>query len=137
MAWKCVMYEPIEWRVNDDGSGRSRWFRAPDGTEHTFKTLPIGAMFYDDECQRQDCKKPDGRCLVVKLPGLIGGVMRGILWHIDHPTSDDGPGWTRTGTPPNVTATPSINFVGYYHGWLTNGVLSDDVEGRTFDGGTG
>jgi hypothetical protein len=41
-------------------------------------------------------------------------------------------GWTRTGDPPNVSVTPSINCKGDYHGFLTNGVVSDDVEGRTY-----
>ena len=42
---------------------------------------------------------------------------------------DDGKGWTRTGTPPKVTANPSIGLGkvdggGWaYHGWLTNGFL--------------
>ena len=47
-------------------------------------------------------------------------------------TDGQGDGWTVTGEAPNITASPSINAVGRYHGWLQNGVLSDDVEGRTF-----
>lgn len=41
-------------------------------------------------------------------------------------------GWTVTGEAPNITVSPSINCQGRYHGWLQNGVLSDDVEGRKF-----
>ena len=41
-------------------------------------------------------------------------------------------GWSVTGEPPRITAHPSINAVGDYHGWLVDGVLSDDVEGRTY-----
>lgn len=43
-----------------------------------------------------------------------------------------GEGWTVTGTPPNLTLTPSINLTGRYHGYIRDGVITDDVEGRTF-----
>jgi hypothetical protein len=41
-------------------------------------------------------------------------------------------GWTVTGEPPTITVSPSINAPGRYHGWLRDGVLSDDVEGRSY-----
>jgi hypothetical protein len=140
MPWQCQMYEKIEMRAYSDehGSGHYAVFRGPDGGEYTFKTLPFGAMFFDPDCHWADaCKRPDGRCLVVKVPGRDGaGNVRGFLWPIDHPSSGGGPGWTRTGEPPNVTASPSINYamgaLGY-HGWLQDGVLTDDCEGRTYD----
>lgn len=60
------------------------------------------------------------------------------LWAIDclaigeHGTK--GEGWDITGLPHDGTlhASPSINFPGRYHGWLHNGFLSDDCEGRKF-----
>lgn len=55
-----------------------------------------------------------------KLPG-------GAVW-----TPIQPPGWTIEGEMPNVTVRPSINQEGVYHGWITNGVLSDDIEGRTY-----
>jgi hypothetical protein len=72
---------------------------------------------------------PDGRSLVMRLPG-------NGEWTIDGPSSSGG-GWTRTGEPPNLTARPSILSHGSgarqgYHGWLTDGILSDDLEGRTY-----
>jgi hypothetical protein len=66
---------------------------------------------------------PDGRCLILALPGHG-------QWTIDGPASN-GPGWTREGEPPTITARPSIASPNY-HGWLTNGVLSDDLEGRRY-----
>jgi hypothetical protein len=42
-----------------------------------------------------------------------------------------GPGWSVTGQAPNLTAHPSID-AGTYHGWLQNGVLSADTDGRTY-----
>jgi hypothetical protein len=44
---------------------------------------------------------------------------------LDCPESDPPYGkWTRTGEPPNVTVTPSLNINHEeWHGWLTNGQL--------------
>lgn len=42
-------------------------------------------------------------------------------------------GWTVTGDAPNITMTPSINIIGSYHGFLQNGVITDDCEGRRYD----
>jgi hypothetical protein len=65
-------------------------------------------------------KGPDGKCLVVRTPGGD--------WIVDA-KAIDGNGWTRTGTPPKVTANPSIG-IGHeegkpwtYHGWLRDGHL--------------
>ncbi len=59
-------------------------------------------------------------------------------WCVDAQSTDGngnftGHGWTVTGLPPNITVSPSINFPGSYHGWLTDGVLSGDIDGRKFD----
>lgn len=43
-----------------------------------------------------------------------------------------GDGWTVTGDLPRITVSPSINIVGSYHGWIQNGVISEDCEGRKF-----
>ena len=72
---------------------------------------------------------PDGRCFIMRLPGHGE-------WTIDGPSSN-GPGWERTGEPPKITVRPSIlshpsKMRQGYHGWLTDGVLSDDLEGRTY-----
>lgn len=71
----------------------------------------------------------DGRSFVMRLPG-------DGEWAIDA-VSTSGGRWERTGEPPNITARPSILSHGSatrkgYHGFLTNGVLSDDLEGRTY-----
>jgi len=59
-----------------------------------------------------------------------------ILWCIDGCCWSNGEhygGWTVTGEAPNITVQPSINIGGAYHGWLQNGVISDDCEGRKYD----
>jgi hypothetical protein len=50
-------------------------------------------------------------------------------WWMDIPASN-GPGWQVTGEVPRVTARPSIHIPGRYHGWLTEGQLSNDIDGR-------
>ena len=56
---------------------------------------------------------------------------------VDSKVSNGNHGWTVTGEPPNITVSPSINSSpGYpdgYHGFLQNGVISDDLEGRKYD----
>lgn len=64
----------------------------------------------------------------IRLPGNCG------VWSPDLPATNSDDGWTLTlaadGSP--LTASPSICANGCYHGWLQNGALTDDCEGRTF-----
>ncbi len=125
MPWPCYMATQIELaeprRVwPDDDSVTTRFvFRLADGTESLFRELTIGAMWEDHE-----------RGLCVKLPGCTYG----NIWAMREPSTQTPPtNWNVSGTPPLVSATPSINFVGIYHGFVTNGVVTDDCEGRKFD----
>ena len=44
-----------------------------------------------------------------------------------------GVGWAVSGDPAtSLTLAPSVNIVGAYHGWIRDGVISEDVEGRRF-----
>lgn len=73
------------------------------------------------------------RPLLVMLPGHILFCVDGACWNtIDGKIVYSG-GWTVTGEAPNITVSPSINCVGSYHGYLQNGVITDDCEGRKFD----
>lgn len=65
--------------------------------------------------------------LVVRLPGPVDLC-------VDHRADDaGGHGWVVTGDPETLTVSPSINAIGIYHGFIRNGVITDDVEGRTYD----
>lgn len=60
-----------------------------------------------------------------------------ILFCIDSGRTSAGiysrEGWTVSGTPPLITITPSLNLEHQYHGNITNGVMTDDCEGRRYD----
>jgi len=80
----------------------------------TMNEAPVGAMW---DAYWYSSSGPDGLCIFVRTPAGD--------WGIDL-KSEDGKGWTRTGTPPGLTVTPSIliktkNVT--YHGWLRGGHL--------------
>jgi hypothetical protein len=118
-----------EWQVFHE-----RIYVAGDGREFAIKTnsghrAPAGAMwetpYLNHDSFTSTFFKESGRPqpIMVMLPD-------GYQWCMDQ-TASNGPGWDVTGTPPLCTARPSILSPGY-HGWLTDGVLSDDLEGRTY-----
>jgi len=86
------------------------------------KVIQGKSAFMSSRYARDWWGKRDPIC--VMLPG-------GSHWVVDAPTSDGGghSGWTITGEAPFITASPSI-VVPQYHGWLQNGVLSDDLDGN-------
>ena len=96
--------------------------RADTGEEMDLRNAPPGAMWDAFWLAEMDSYRgPDGKSLVVKLPN-------GSEWTIDGPSSQGGH-WTRTGEPPNLTATPSILSYACaawpeYHGWLRDGELA-------------
>jgi len=97
--------------------GTRIWRQPETGEEHIgLEEFGAGAMF---DASWLPWKGPDGLSLSVILPP--GGQVD--VWHIDGFAggSDHRP-WERTGTPPNVTAKPSI-LTPRYHGFLTNGYL--------------
>lgn len=85
---------------------------------------PVGAMWHAWWMGGEP--GPDGLYLVVKLPD-------GWEWELDGGASNGPQGWERVGKPPELTVSPSIASPGY-HGFLVAGELTDDVEGRTYDG---
>ncbi|BAW19523.1 hypothetical protein [Ralstonia phage RP31] len=68
------------------------------------------------------------RPLFVVLPDQSLFLVHGKCWS----NGQKYGGWTVTGEAPEITVHPSINLVGFYHGWIHNGIVSDDCEGRQF-----
>lgn len=119
-ACECgyVFSDDDTWQLFDQ-----RLYRRVDtGELCTLQDAPIGAVWESDWLTSMG-RGPDDRCLSVMTPGG--------QWNIDLPSSS-GPGWTRSGEAPRITARPSIHVIGRYHGWLTDGVLSDDLDGRSY-----
>lgn len=98
-----------------------------------------GACWYDPELLEDDWRDflskqylsiQDTRPPIMVLIPTVDGL---VPICVDSPPTDnkDG-GWSISGTLPNITITPSINLVGRYHGFIRNGVLEDDCEGRDF-----
>ncbi len=108
--------EPIpekgEWQVFQDRVYR----RVDTGEMLVLRDAPPGAM-WDGGDSWHHAKGPDGISLHVALPPNGGD----DYWCVDGP-ANNGPGWTRTGTVPNITARPSI-LTKRYHGYLTDGFL--------------
>lgn len=114
-----VFHDEDEWQLSSH-----RLYERQDTHEHlTLHEVQPGMLWDAPWLLDMGWAGPDGRSLVLALPD-------GGQWTIDGPSSN-GPGWTRTGEPPHITTRPSILST-RYHGWLTDGVLSDDLEGRTY-----
>lgn len=129
-----------------DGDARQGWslllWRRADTGElrvlHQGDLLPSGHAPAAEAGAMWDAKwmgrpGPDGVCLMVRCP-CPGGQPGMNDWPVDWPPSGGGDPWDRSGDPrqANVTARPSIAIglpgrPGFYHGWLTDGVLSDHL----------
>jgi hypothetical protein len=101
---------------------QQRYVDKATGNHYTLHNAPPGAMWNAD--WMKDRVGPDGVALCVRLPN-------GLDWLCDGPScSTDGKlgsGWARTGTLPNVSATPSIfsnqGAKNQWHGFLVDGNL--------------
>ena len=91
----------------------------------------IGLWWYVDPSKFTPNKgtAANGQCVCVVLPpgGAAG-------WFYPYHVYQNNQQWTVEGDWPNVTITPSINCPGYYHGWIRDGQITDDCEGRVFNG---
>jgi hypothetical protein len=104
------------WQRHDD-----RVYRLPDGAEITWwgdpgKAAPAGAMIRADW---YDAYADRGESWLVVLPD-------GGTWITTQQASGGGY-WAVAGTPPRITASPSIfhNAPHGWHGWIRDGELVD------------
>ncbi len=128
MPWPCYLVKEAgftPWEECPGGGRRQFCLFEQDGQLVRFEELRVGAMWFEDDE------------LVVKMPD-------NSTWNIDRgrKANERGgvhtwPGWNRKGEPPNITVEPSVNDVGRYHGYLRDGYLTSDIEGRKFEGEPG
>jgi len=94
--------------------------KLPDGTEFC-----VDVMAWDTKPEPCDHIVNDQQRTPQACPYCSGTGTKRVGRHY-------GDGWIVTGREPLITLSPSINIVGSYHGWLRDGVISDDCEGRRF-----
>lgn len=68
--------------------------------------------------------------ILIMLPGDNQWCPDQMAWTSER--GNYGNGWMVTGEWPKISITPSINFVGRYHGFVIAGEITDDCEGRVF-----
>lgn len=77
----------------------------------------------EDEIQPGDMwRYPEGdedgiECWAIYLPN------QGGTWCTTDREGGTGHRWEVTGTPPRITVRPSLNALGHWHGWITDGVM--------------
>lgn len=149
MGWTIRLIDPPaetgrEEHLNPDGSvaGLTTWRVIAVGDAWFATPAPGGGwLVYPDapykvhpspHYLRHNAHRPP---LIVCLPSKHGR-FHAYPWCIDEQAHDrsgpHGDGWTVTGDAPRITMQPSINIVGDYHGWIRDGVITEDCEGRTY-----
>lgn len=123
MPWKCELVEVNAGREYPDVVRiGSMWF-APWYLTLDHHRRYIGTKYFE----RWAAKRPP---VVVYLPG-------NIAFCVDDAARQNGKiisaGWNVAGDAPLITVHPSINIGGIYHGYITNGIIGDDTEGRKYD----
>lgn len=114
------------WQVNEE----RLWSGSLDGKLYILREHPPGATWVSDwfpeEGPNGQWTGPDGKVWCVMLPA-------GLEWIIySYASGTPKQKWQVSGTPPNITVSPSISQVGYYHGFIKDGVITEDCDGRKF-----
>lgn len=111
------------WQVNEQRLYRG----SPDGKLYVLRDLPPGAIWratWLEDVVGNPYASPDGKVWALMMPS-------GSEWIVYGPAAGGGK-WTVQGELPRITVSPSIHQVGYYHGFVRDGVISDDCEGKRF-----
>ncbi len=117
MSWRLRLIEPPpregfagELEVGDC------WYETPISDTHRLYLLAP--------------EHADRRPLVVRMPGPVHFAVYGP----EIGEARIGPkGWVVTGDPPAITLSPSVHCPGVYHGYIQDGVITDDLDGRRYD----
>jgi len=120
MPWTCRL---VDNPTQEDKQTPGVMFFAPWARKNRHLSL---------EYKRDWADKRDPICLVFPDYGPV------IIDHAYYPevVGQEGHGWTITGEAPKLTVSPSLGIGQgqngrrwHYHGYLKDGVLSDDIEG--------
>lgn len=108
------------WQVNVN----RLYSGAPGENLHVLRELPPGGCWDAHWMDHPQYKGPDGKAWACMMPCMIE-------WMVYGPSSGGKP-WDVQGTIPKITVSPSISISGLYHGWIKNGEISEDADGRPF-----
>ena len=150
MSWHCKLIDvagTIHVKYDPPVNGISGKTFLVDSNDNQIdhRSLPIGSMFFvpldaiptdwpwynankDDLSDYYFEHNSHRQPLFVILPDRTLFLIDGKCWS----NGKKYGGWQVSGEAEHITVHPSINIGGSYHGWLQNGVISEDVEGRTF-----
>lgn len=64
--------------------------------------------------------------VVIRLPGPVDVCLDRQV------DGEGGHGWTVRGVAPHLTVTPSVNIIGVYHGFIRDGFVTPDCQGRLY-----
>ncbi len=136
MAWKLklIEYHSLEWFNRKPGD---MWFCEYFVEDITSPDPDQQSNLYTDRTKEMYVKA--GRILSPnylrdwwgKRPPINLRLPDNSDWCPDAPATNNPNGWTVTGEVPNITVRASI-LTDRYHGWITNGEISDDTDGRTY-----
>lgn len=128
MTWQCklVVYDK-SMTIQNGGLKVGDMFYAPDPeSENYTRWLEFNTSNLSDYYKQNNSGR---RPLIVVFPGPYMFCIDEMCWR----SGERYGGWTVTGKAPLITVSPSINIGGTYHGFLQNGLLGDDVEGRMYN----
>lgn len=119
LEYRCAVGDAWHASRGEDG----QWYSHPEGTPWPTRW---GPLHLSPEYHRDNARRPP---LIVRFPGRR-------VFCVDEVVVTDGGygtnGWQVSGEVPHITVSPSINLIGDYHGWIRDGVITDDCEGRMF-----
>jgi hypothetical protein len=130
MSWTCKMIEYHKGLHTKGGgieTGDMFWGPKPDELDDPkwsatvrFVCRHLSAYYLQNNSHRSP--------LVVCLPSGDLFCVDGMCWS----SGNYYGGWKVSGDAPHITVEPSINMQGIYHGYLQQGIITDDCEGRQF-----
>lgn len=92
-----------DWCFDDNFT--TLWLRYPDPNEDWKRNLPLDQL------------------VVLEEYPIRGQLVSLYITSVQYPAENKSPLWTWDGNQENPTITPSINVIGRWHGYLTNGKL--------------
>lgn len=128
MPWQCKLIEFHKgMHVRSDGDLKiGDMFFMPLAEEDRTRSLEFLSRNLSDFYYANNAGR---RPLFIVLPGPTIFCIDSKCWS----SGNYYGGWEVRGEAPNITMTPSINIGSTYHGFLQNGMITDDCEGRVFD----